>query len=106
MLNVREWLEKELSGIKIEETIFRKQPKTPYIVFDDDVSYRGSDERNCIIEHSIILELYTSSKSSQAEISTKIDALLYSIDYNVNTDYIKEQELYCKTYLFNLIEKR
>lgn len=106
LLNVKEWLEKEIPGIKIEETVFRKQPKPPYIVFDDDITNRGSDERNSIIEHSVILELYTNTKSSRADVSKKLDTLLFFVDYDVSTDYIKNQELYCKTYTFNLIEKR
>lgn len=105
MLNIKEWIEKEIPDVKVTDTVFRKPPKPPYIVYDDEITYRGSDCKNCILEHSIILELYTATRISQVDVSARIDALLFFVEYNTGIDYIKDTELYCKTYTFNIIEK-
>nr|DAE10136.1 MAG TPA: hypothetical protein [Siphoviridae sp. ctGuJ10] len=105
LIDIKKWLEDNLNGVKVEETVFRKPPKTPYIVYDDDVTKRGSDERNHIIEHDVVIELYGATKLSIESVSKQIDTLLLDIEYRSFMEYIKEEQQYVKTFSFNLIEK-
>ena len=105
MTNIKMWLEKNLNDVKIEETIYLKPFRSPYIVVDDSVSHRGSDEENHIVEHDVIIELYAPTKKEIQSVSVQLDTLLHDIEYRTDFDYIKDEHLYIMTYSFNLIEK-
>lgn len=105
MIDIKKWLEENVKGAKVEEIVFRKPPKTPYIVYDDEVTKRGSDEKNHIIEHDVVLELYSATKESIESVSKQIDALLFNIEFRAYMEYIKEEQQYMKSFSFQIIEK-
>lgn len=105
MIDIKKWLEDNLKGVKVEETVFRKPTKTPYIVYDDEITKRGSDEKNHIIDHDVVLELYSATKQSIESVSKQIDALLSNVGYRAYMEYIKEEQQYMKSFSFKIIEK-
>ena len=65
-MNVKKWFE-DGTGLKIKELRYVKTPPLPYNIFIDDMTYRGADRLNNIIEHNITLEHYHNAVKESKE---------------------------------------
>jgi hypothetical protein len=104
MLDVKTWLEG--TEMKVEEERFLKPPALPYIIFTEDTDVSGADNKNCIANRGITIELY-SDKINKAAAELKIETLLNekSIQYKRNRTWIDSEKLNQTVYDFDLIEK-
>ena len=57
MLDIKNFLER--TGMKVAENCFLKPSALPYIVFLDNTSISGADDKNCLLDRDIIVELYS-----------------------------------------------
>lgn len=103
MLDVKSWL--GTTGYKIAEERFLSPPALPYIVFLETHDVRGADTKNCIIERSISVELYSEKIDVEAE--SKIEGLLNEkyIEYSKDRTWIDSEKFFQTVYDFNLLEK-
>ncbi|AGK95407.1 hypothetical protein [Clostridium pasteurianum] len=103
MLDVKTWLQS--TGLPVAETAFIKPPSLPYIVFLTNDNIAGGDNKNCISDRSIGIELYSSRIDRDSE--SKIENLLNekAIEYKKNRTWIPEDTFFETMYDFNLIEK-
>lgn len=103
MTNIKELLEQ--TGMKVAECSFKKTPQLPYIVFNVEENNRGSDENICIVDRSIMVELYSNKIDKEAEV--KIEKLLKekSIGFTKSRTWIEKDSFLQTMYDFNLIEK-
>ena len=96
----------DLLGLPYRETLFRKPPKTSYVVFSDAFESRGADDRNFIREHDIMIELYSYTPDPENE--KKIEKIMddLGIAFEKQTRYwIETEQLYQVIYEFNYSEK-
>jgi len=103
MLDVKSFLEK--TGMKVSENYFSNPPALPYIIFSDTMSVKGADSRNCLLDRSITVELY--SKKIIEEKEKIIENLLNekSIKFVKNRTWIDSENFFQTVYDFNLYEK-
>lgn len=103
MLDIKSWL--ETTNMKVEEERFLKPPALPYILFNDNSNISGADDKNCIANRQITIELYSSRINNTAE--SLIETLLNEKNINYSKDRIWIQtEMYFQTvYDFELVEK-
>lgn len=103
MLDIKTWL--ETTGLKVAEERFLKPPALPYIIFTDNVEVSGADEKNCIADRNISIELYSLKIDHVSEV--KIENLLNAkaISYKKDHVWIDAEMLMSTIYDFNLIEK-
>ncbi|GCD13297.1 hypothetical protein [Clostridium tagluense] len=103
MLDIKTWL--ETIGLKVAEERFIKPPPLPYIIFTDKPDVSGADDRNCIADRSISVELYSSKVNKVSE--KAIEDLLNekAINYKKDRMWIDTEMWFETTYDFNLIEK-
>ncbi|MCT8978307.1 hypothetical protein N4T77_17095 [Clostridium sp. CX1] len=103
MLEIKSWL--ETTGMKVAEERFLKPPALPYIIFLEEVNVSGADNKNCIVDRNISIELYSDKINREAE--SKIDALLNEkvIEYRKNRTWIDSEKFFQTVYDFNLVEK-
>lgn len=93
-------------GIKNRATRFVKPPTTTYAVWFDSVSRRGTDQFNCISEHTYTIELYSYKPDPVAE--SKIEAALDSIPVEYEKDdreYLDSEQMYEVIYTFTIVKK-
>lgn len=95
----------ETTGMSVAETCFLKPPSLPYIIFIEEIEFRGSDHKNCIANRDISVELYSTKINKEKE--NLIEKLLNdkSIEYRKNRTWINSEELFQTVYDFYLIEK-
>lgn len=103
LTNVKEWLES--IGMKVAEDCFLKPPPLPYIVFTEETKVRGADTKNCIVDRSISIELYSDRINHEAE--QKIEELLNekSIEYKKNRTWIDSEKFFQTVCDFDFTEK-
>lgn len=103
MLDVKTWL--ETTGMKVAEERFLKPPALPYIIFIDNTDVGGADNKNCIANRTISIELYSDKINHEAE--WKIEALLNerAMPYKRDRTWIETEMFFQTVYDFNLIEK-
>lgn len=103
LTNVKTWL--ETTGMEVAEELFLKPPTPPYIVFTSKPDIRGADNKNCIADRFISIELYCESMDEVTE--KTIEDLLNekAIEYTKERTWIQEELLFETVYDFNLIEK-
>lgn len=103
MLDVKTWL--KTTGMEVADTCFLKPPSLPYILFLEDRDVGGADNKNCIANTSIKVELYSDKINSMAE--QQIENLLNekAIEYKKERIWIKDDNFFETVYDFNLIEK-
>lgn len=103
MLDVKHWLKS--TGLEVADTSFIKPPSLPYIVFIETDNIAGGDNKNCISDRSIVIELYSSRIDRDSEL--KIENLLNekAIEYKKDRTWIKDDNFFETMYDFNLIEK-
>jgi len=103
MLDIKSWL--EATGLKVSEERFLKPPPLPYIIFTDNQEVGGADNKNCISDRSINIELYSIKIDHVSE--KLIEDLLNkkAINYKRDRMWIDTEKMFEATYDFNLIEK-
>lgn len=103
MLEIKSWL--ETTGYMVEEELFIKPPSLPYIIFTEEIDTSGADDKNCIADRKISIELYSEEINKVAE--QAIENLLNekSIQYSKSRVWLNEEMMFETIYGFNLIEK-
>lgn len=93
------------TGLKWQETMYKQSPRPPYFIFIDDVVVRGADKLNNILEHNLALECYEEKIDKQ--IKKKINDFLnsHSFKFEVNTEWLSDEELYVTVYELTFLEK-
>ena len=103
MLDIKSWL--ETIGLKVSEECFIKPPPPPYIIFTDSPYISGADEKNCIADRNINIELYSSKIDKVRE--KAIESLLNekSISFKRDRIWIDTEMMFETIYDFNFVEK-
>jgi len=103
MLDIKEWL--EAIGLKVSEEEFSMPPPFPYIIFRDATGISGSDNRNCIADRGISVELYSLKVDHISEQS--IENLLNEKPVSFKRDrvWIDTEKMFETIYDFNFVEK-
>ena len=103
LTDVKSWL--KTTNLEVEEVLFTNPPGLPYIIFTDKTYHRGSDDKNCIADRYISIELY--SETINTEVETKIENVLNekAIEFSKDCTWIQEELFFQTVYDFNLIEK-
>ncbi|MGX7745693.1 hypothetical protein [Rhodopseudomonas parapalustris] len=103
MLDVKTWLES--TGMKVAELEFIAPPKLPYLVFIDDINTTGADDKNCIVQHNVSIELYSERIDKVSE--AKVEELLNEKNFNFDKSRTRiDSEKLCQTlYGFSFTEK-
>jgi len=103
MLDIETWL--ETTGLKVTEERFVNPPPLPYIVFTENNDVSGADDKNCIADRSISIELYSNKidKISEAKIENLLN--LKSIQYSKDRIWIDVETLFETVFDFNIVEK-
>lgn len=103
LMNVKLWLES--TGMKVAEERFLNPPPFPYVVFSEELDTSGADNKNCIANRNITVELYSESINREAE--GKIEALLNEKIFKFKKDrtWIESQRFYQTVYDFQFTEK-
>lgn len=93
-------------NIPYKKSRFLKPPKTTYAVYLDDQSRRGADNKNCITEHAITIEIYASKIDESVEklIEKELDERNIFYDKQ-DWFYIDKELLFQLVYEFSYIEK-
>ena len=101
--DIETWL--ETTGLKVSEERFLKPPPLPYVVFTDNTEIGGADDKNCIADRSINVELYSLKVDHISE--TLIENLLNekAIDFKRDRVWIDTEMMFETIYDFNLVEK-
>ncbi|APC41526.1 hypothetical protein [Clostridium estertheticum] len=103
MLDIKPWL--ETISLKVAEERFLKPPPLPYIIFMEGASVSGADDKNCIADRDISIELYSLKVDHVSEIL--IEKLLNekSIKYKKDRMWDDTEMWFETTYDFNFVEK-
>lgn len=103
MLDIKSWL--EITGMKVAENCFLKPPALPYIIFTDDITTSGSDDKNCLVDRNISVELYSERINREKE--NNIENLLNekSIKFKKSRTWIDSEKFFQTVYDFNIYEK-
>lgn len=103
MLDIETWL--ETTGLKVSEERFVKPPQLPYVIFTENSDIGGADDKNCIVDRSISIELYSLKvdRVSEAKIENLLN--LKAIQYSKDRIWIDTETLFETVFDFNLIEK-
>ena len=104
MLDIETWL--ETTGLKVaEECFFNTPPPLPYVNFRNKPDISGADDKNCIANSAITIELYSLRIDKISEI--KIENILNekSIQYTKEHIWIDTEKMMSTIYDFNIIEK-
>lgn len=102
-INVKEMLEE--TGLKVSENCFLRAPELPYIVFLENSSYSGADNKICLLERDITVELYSSKINREKESELEKILITNSIEFSKNRTWIDSEKFYQTIYDFNLYEK-
>ena len=89
-----------------KETRFLKPPATTYAIYNDTVTRRGADTKNCMKEHEVNIELYEYKPDPTMEeaVETQLDA--HALQFiKQNRYWIDSEQLYQVIYEFTYIEK-
>jgi len=101
--DIKSWL--ETIGLKVAEESFLKPPPLPYINFTDNSNIGGADNKNCIADRAISVELYSLriDKVSEGLIENLLNEK--SIKYSKDHVWINTELMMSTIYDFNIIEK-
>lgn len=101
--DIETWL--DTTGLNVSEERFLKPPVLPYIIFTDNSDVSGADNKNCIANRNISVELYSSKVDHVSE--TLIENLLNekSTGYKRDRIWIDTEMIFETIYDFNFIEK-
>lgn len=103
MLDVKSWL--ETTGMKVAESCFFKPPSLPYVIFNDNTKAGGSDDKNCLADRSITVEMYSDCINKEKE--NLIESLLNekAIEFKRSRIWIDSEKFFQTVYDFNIYEK-
>lgn len=105
-MDIKSWL--ETTGINTKELRFLKAPNYPYIVFNDAITVRGTDNMlHILTEHVTSVELYTKS-INQDDSSTKIEELILddlNVEFTRQRVWVEEESHFLTIYNFTFLEK-
>lgn len=103
-INVKEMLEE--TGLKVAENCFLSPPTLPYIVFLEDSNCSGADNKICILERDITVELYSSRINREKENELEEILIKNSIEFSKDRTWIDSEKIFQTVYDFNLYEKK
>ena len=103
-INVKEMLEE--TGLKVAENCFLKPPVLPYIVFLEDLNSSGADNKICLSERAITVELYSLKINREKENDLEEILIKNYIDFRKNRTWIDSEKVFQTVYDFNLYEKK
>lgn len=103
MLDIKNFLER--TGMKVAENCFLKPSALPYIVFLDNTSISGADDKNCLLDRDIIVELYSEKINKEKEHLIENLLNINLINFNKERIWIDSEGYFQTTYNFNLYEK-
>jgi len=103
MLETKPWL--ETTGYAVEEELFMKPPSLPYIIFTENNDVSGADNKNCIVDRGISIELYSEEINKVAE--KAIENLLdeKAIQYSKDRTWLNTEMMFETIYDFVFKEK-
>ena len=101
--DIKSWL--ETIGLKVAEETFLKPPPLPYINITDNTDVSGADNRNCIANRAISVELYSLKidKVSEGLIENLLNEK--AIQYSKDHVWIDTEQMMSTIYDFNIVEK-
>lgn len=105
-MDLKEWLSS--SGIAFANTSWKKPPAYPYGVYLDDATTRGADDRLCIRDHVLQIELYAELEKSLDEAETKVEALFVAKAFefeHTGRVWIESERHWQSTYQLSFTEK-
>lgn len=105
-MDVKTWLES--TTLKFEDTAWKKPPAYPYGVYMDSTSNRGADDRLCIREHDLTIELYAETKTSLSEAESLLEALFITnamAFVQISRAWIESERHWQSTYQLSFTEK-
>lgn len=103
MLDIETWL--ETTGLKVAEEHFIKPPPLPYIIFTENNDVSGPDDKNCIADRNISIELYSAKIDRVSEVKIENLLNLKAIQYSKDRIWIDSETLFETVFDFNIIEK-
>lgn len=103
MLDVKSWL--ETTEMKVSENCFLKPPSLPYIIFNDEIKTGGADNKNCLANRVISIEMYSDRINKEKE--NLIETLLNekSIEFKKSRTWIDSEKFFQTVYDFNIYER-
>ena len=103
MLDIKLWL--KATELKVTEERFLKPPPLPYIIFTENNDISGADDKNCIADRNISIELYSAKIDKARE--KAIEDLLNekAISFKRDRIWIDTEMMFESVYDFNLVEK-
>jgi len=96
----------EETGLKVAENCFLRALALPYIVFLQDSKNSGADNKICLIERNITVELYSSKVNREKENEIEEILIKNSIEFSKNRTWIDSEKVFQTVYDFNLYEKK
>ena len=101
-------VDKILNGIvPYKEVRYLQPPREAYAVYFDDVDHYGADYLIALENHSVRIELYTSTIEPAIEASIQIRLEDLNIEYNVGErTWLNSEQLYMTVYYFDYIKKK
>lgn len=103
-INVKEMLGE--TGLKVAENCFLRAPRLPYIVFLENSDCSGADNKICLLERDITVELYSGEIDRQKENELEKILIKNSIEFSKNRTWIDSEKIFQTVYEFNLYEKK
>ena len=103
MKDILAWLRQ--TGIKTEDTAFKKAVTTPFMVFIDTQNVSGHDTKNCIIDHDLTVEYYDSSINRKNE--EKIEVLFNNagLEYKKDRQWLDSEKVFMTVYYTGFTER-
>ena len=96
-MNVKKWFE-DGTGLKIKELRYVKTPPLPYNIYIDDMTYRGADRLNNIIEHNITFEHYHNGIKESKEKIIEDFLNKEEIQFDKSREWLDEEEIWVTIY--------
>lgn len=103
-INVKEMLEE--TGLKVAENCFLKPLALPYIVFLENSNCSGADNKICLLEREITVELYSLKINREKENELEEILIKNSIEFSKNRTWVDSEKFFQTVYDFNLYEKK
>lgn len=96
-MDVKKWFE-DGTGLKIKELRYVKTPPLPYNIYIDDMTCRGADRLNNIIEHNITFEHYHNGIKESKEKIIEDFLNKEEIQFDKSREWLDEEEIWVTIY--------
>ena len=103
MLDIKTWL--ETIGLEVAEECFIEPPPLPYIIFTENSDVHGADNKNCIANRTVSIELYSEEIDHANEILIENLLNIKNINYKKDRMWIDTETMFEATYDFDFVEK-